>query len=114
MGSENLKKSPGLIISNTESIRSFLLSASKDHKLSEELQKQALNLSSLNNVPYKSVRELWLESQHSTRPDLIHLFTRTEFVFTSPKPREKVNSYSIRSVWLMRKMRNGRKCSQWI
>lgn len=90
MGSNHPKNSSGLVILNNESIHSFLLSASKDSLLSQELQATAYNLSSLNNVPYKSVRQIWVESHPLARPKLSRLFSGSEFVFTSPKPREKV------------------------
>ncbi|KAG8475700.1 hypothetical protein CXB51_032413 [Gossypium anomalum] len=64
---------PGLVITMTESIRSFLLSASNDHCLSEELQELTLTLSSAANAS----------------PRLISLFSGSNFVFTCPKPREK-------------------------
>ncbi|KAH7573233.1 hypothetical protein JRO89_XS03G0095700 [Xanthoceras sorbifolium] len=89
MGSDDQKRSPGLVISNSESIRSFLVLASRDSQLSPELQEVAFNLSSLNNLPYKSIRNIWVASHPSTRADLIRLFSGSAFVFTSPKPREK-------------------------
>ncbi|KAL5865671.1 hypothetical protein ACOSQ3_003185 [Xanthoceras sorbifolium] len=89
MGSDDQKRSPGLVISNSESIRSFLVLASRDSQLSPELQEIAFNLYSLNNLPYKSIRNIWVASHPSTRPDLIRLFSGSAFVFTSPKPREK-------------------------
>ncbi|KAI9176871.1 hypothetical protein LWI28_008066 [Acer negundo] len=89
MGSDDQLKSPGLVISTTESIRSFLVLASKDPQLSPELQEIAFSLSSLNILPYKSIRNIWVSSHPSTRPDLIRLFSGSAFVFTSPAPREK-------------------------
>ncbi|KAL1087513.1 hypothetical protein V6Z11_D08G188400 [Gossypium hirsutum] len=80
---------PGLVITVTESIRSFLLSASNDRRLSEELRELALTLSSAANAPYKQIRSIWMESVFDTRPGLISLFSGSNFVFTSPKPREK-------------------------
>ncbi|KAJ6327130.1 hypothetical protein OIU78_014083 [Salix suchowensis] len=66
----------GLRISMTEPIRSFLLSASKEVEVPRELQDLALNLSSQNNLHYKSLRSIWIRSPPSTRPpDLIRLFS---------------------------------------
>ncbi|KAJ4728661.1 ATPase, vacuolar ER assembly factor, Vma12 [Melia azedarach] len=96
MGSDFAQNSAGLIIFNSESIRSFLLSASEDPQLSPELQATASNLSSLSNVPYKSIRSIWVESNPSIRPDLFSLFSLSEFVFTSPKPREKSEELKAR------------------
>lgn len=87
MSSDDQK--PGLVITVTESIRSFLLSASNDRRLSEELRELALTLSSAANAPYKQIRSIWMESAFDTRPELISLFSGSNFVFTSPKPREK-------------------------
>lgn len=92
----------GLVISATETIRSFLSGASKDPHLSPELQQIAFDLTSQCNVPYKSLRALWFASQPYTRPALIQLLSGSEFVFTSPKPREKVIRFSINVVWLLR------------
>ncbi|XP_021827781.1 uncharacterized protein LOC110768364 [Prunus avium] len=87
---------PGLVVSTTEPILSFLTSASTDPHLSQELQQIASNLSSKPNVPYKSLRALWLASNVSTRPQLVQLFSGSEFVLTSPKPREKSEELKAR------------------
>lgn len=89
---------PGLIISNTETIRSFLIQASKDVQLSPELKDDALNLSSQTNIPYKALRNIWVSSPHSTRPDLLSVFSGSGFVFTSPKPRQKVITPCLKSI----------------
>lgn len=86
---------PGLVVSTTEPILSFLTSASTDPHLSHELQQIASNLSSKPNVPYKSLRALWVASDASTRPQLAQLFSGCEFVLTSPKPREKVKRKTL-------------------
>ncbi|KAK9274456.1 hypothetical protein L1049_021703 [Liquidambar formosana] len=96
MISDDPSTSPGLIISNTEPIRSFLSSASHDPHLSQELQQTASNLSSQTTLPYKSIRTLWSASQCSTRPDLMRLFSGSEFVLNSPKPREKSEELQAR------------------
>ncbi|PKI45728.1 uncharacterized protein LOC116193304 [Punica granatum] len=86
----------GLVISATESIRSFLLSASRDPHLSEQLQELASDLRSLDNVPYKPLRSIWIASSPDVRPDLVRLFSGSGFVFTSPKPREKSEELKAR------------------
>ncbi|XP_050377426.1 uncharacterized protein LOC126794700 [Argentina anserina] len=87
---------PGLVISTTEPILSFLASASTDPHLSKELQQTAAQLSSKSNVPYRAVRALWVASHASTRPHLLHLFSGSGFVFTSPPPREKSEELKAR------------------
>ncbi|KAM1787436.1 hypothetical protein ACFX11_037831 [Malus domestica] len=87
---------PGLVVSTTEPILSFLTSASTDPHLSHELQQIASNLSSKPTVSYKSLRALWVASDASTRPHLAQLFSGCEFVLTSPKPREKSEELKAR------------------
>lgn len=84
------RNASGLILSATEPIQSFLALACDDHRLSEELRDIASDLRSRNTVPYKLLRAIWTGSDPSTRPDLSGLFSGSDFVFTSPKPREKV------------------------
>ncbi|KAL0728864.1 hypothetical protein Bca4012_024957 [Brassica carinata] len=86
----------GLILSATESMRSFLALACDDRRLSEELRDIASDLSSRNTVPYKFLRAIWTGSDPSTRPDLLGLFSGSDFVFTSPKPREKSEELKLR------------------
>ncbi|XP_028802831.1 uncharacterized protein LOC114758071 isoform X1 [Neltuma alba] len=86
----------GLVISATESIISFLSVASKDPSLSEELQQTASNLLRQPNVPYMSLRAIWMASDPLTRPDLMQLFSGTQFLFSSPKPREKSEELKAR------------------
>ncbi|KAF9598805.1 hypothetical protein IFM89_031473 [Coptis chinensis] len=89
-GENSNLNSSGLLIANNETIRSFLLkSIIQDSNLNQQHHQIALNLSSQNNVPYKLIRNLWTVSSPSRRPKLIHLFNDSEFVLTSPKPREK-------------------------
>ncbi|KAL5781728.1 hypothetical protein ACOSP7_006757 [Xanthoceras sorbifolium] len=108
MGSDDQKRSPGLVISNSESIRSFLVLALRYSQLSPELQEIAFNLSSLNNLPYKSIRNIWVASHPSTRADLIRLFSGSAFVFTSPKPRERLVVFFM---WrLFRALKNTSVC----
>ncbi|XP_039000515.1 uncharacterized protein LOC120126373 isoform X2 [Hibiscus syriacus] len=88
MSSDDLNQT-GLVITLTESIRSFLLSISDDPRLSQELQELALALSSATDASYKQIRSLWIQSDVEARPGLISLFSGSNFVFASPKPREK-------------------------
>ncbi|PRQ18811.1 putative ATPase, vacuolar ER assembly factor, Vma12 [Rosa chinensis] len=87
---------PGLVISTTPPILSFLVSASTDPHLSKDLQQTASKLSSKSNVPYRAIRALWVASRASTRPQLVKLFSGSGFVFTSPKPREKSEELKAR------------------
>ncbi|KAG2241373.1 hypothetical protein Bca52824_096643 [Brassica carinata] len=84
------KDASGLILSVSEPMRSFLALACDDLRLSDELRDIASDLRSRKTVPYKLLRGIWTGSDPSTRPDLLGLFSGSEFVFTSPKPREKV------------------------
>ncbi|KAK8484117.1 hypothetical protein V6N13_122621 [Hibiscus sabdariffa] len=81
----------GLVISVTESLRAFLTSASNDPLLSQGLRELALALalSPATNASYRQIRSLWIASNVETRPRLISLFSGSNFVLTSPKPREK-------------------------
>ncbi|XP_021604927.1 uncharacterized protein LOC110609569 isoform X2 [Manihot esculenta] len=97
MSNETLPpNSPGLAVLPTESIRSFLLSASKEPRLSHQLRDLASNLISQNHIHYGSLRSIWIASDPSTRPQLISLFSGSEFIFTSPKPREKSEELKAR------------------
>ncbi|XVE57419.1 hypothetical protein DITRI_Ditri04bG0089500 [Diplodiscus trichospermus] len=89
MSSDDPQNQPWLVITVNDSIRSFLLSASNDPCLSQELQQLAFILSALANAPYKQIRSIWIESDADTRAGLISLFSGSDFVFASPKPREK-------------------------
>ncbi|PSR89246.1 Bifunctional UDP-N-acetylglucosamine transferase and deubiquitinase [Actinidia chinensis var. chinensis] len=86
----------GLTITNTETIRSFLTAASNDPLLLQDLRKTASDLSTRPSVPYKSLRPVWFGSEPSTRPDLLRLFSGSDFVFASPKPREKSEELKAR------------------
>ncbi|KAA8525864.1 hypothetical protein F0562_007719 [Nyssa sinensis] len=95
-GDSSSNPTGGLIISNTDTVRSFLSSASDDASLSVDLRQIASILSSQPSVPYKSLRSLWFASDPSTRPDLLRLFSGSDFIFTSPKPREKSEELKVR------------------
>jgi hypothetical protein len=94
------KNGSGLILSATEPLRSFLALASGDRRLSDELRGIASDLRSKNTIPYKLLRAIWTGSDPSTRPDLLGLFSGSNFVFTSPKPREKSEELKLRLVKL--------------
>ncbi|XP_057427158.1 uncharacterized protein LOC130720526 [Lotus japonicus] len=79
----------GLIISITDSIRTFLTGASNNPTLSLELRQSSSDLLRQSDVPYAPLRAVWIASDPSTRPELTRLFSGTRFVFSSPKPREK-------------------------
>lgn len=86
----------GLVISSTDPIRVFLSRASNDPNLSEELRQTSSDLLSQSEVPYAPLRAVWMASDPSTRPDLTRLFSGTQFVFSSPKPREKSEELKAR------------------
>lgn len=88
----------GLVISTTPLIRVFLSAASKDSSLSDELQQASSDLLLQSEVPYAPLRAVWMASDPSTRPDLTRLFSGTRFIFSSPKPREKVSFLFLLSV----------------
>ncbi|CBI33868.3 hypothetical protein VitviT2T_002448 [Vitis vinifera] len=96
MGEEEASKHNGLIIGNTDTIRSFLRSASTDPHLSADLQLTASTLASQTTLPYKPLRALWVASPSQTRPKLSGLLYGSQFIFTSPKPREKSEELKLR------------------
>ncbi|GKF07165.1 hypothetical protein Tco_0041389 [Tanacetum coccineum] len=87
--------STGLIISKTKTIQSFLATSSNNTHLSQDLRDIAASssLSDDGSISYKSLRSIWLASDPLTRPDLSVLLSGSGFVFTSPKPREKVVTF---------------------
>lgn len=95
-GDTSSTSAAGLNLSNTDAIRSFLISASGDFTLSSVLRQSASDLASQPSVSYKSVRSIWFASDPSTRPDLLRLFSGSVFVFYSPKPREKSEELKAR------------------
>lgn len=86
----------GLLVSNTNYIRSFLSTASNDPLLPQDLRLTAVDLSSQSSVPYKALRSIWFSSKPDTRPELLSLFSGTDFIFISPKPREKSEELKAR------------------
>lgn len=86
----------GLLVSNTNYIRSFLSTASNDPLLPQDLRQTAVDLSSQSSVPYKALRSVWFSSKPDTRPELLSLFSGTDFIFISPKPREKSEELKAR------------------
>ncbi|WOK96034.1 hypothetical protein Cni_G04741 [Canna indica] len=80
----------GLVLSNNDVIRSFLSSAAEDFgNLSDELREVANTLSPQSSVSYQSLRSIWSALPPADRPALRVLFAGADFVFSSPKPREK-------------------------
>ncbi|KAK3029905.1 hypothetical protein RJ639_038528 [Escallonia herrerae] len=86
----------GLTISATEALRSFLTSAASNTALSSDLRSTASSLSLRPSVPYKSLRSIWIASDPSTRPGLASILSGSQFVLTSPKPREKSEELKVR------------------
>ncbi|CAI9095329.1 OLC1v1031258C1 [Oldenlandia corymbosa var. corymbosa] len=82
--------SSALAISTTDAIRSFLTALSVNLDLSKDVRDLASSLSQHPSVSYKSLKSIWIQSDRKTRPDLLNLLTRSNFHFTSPVPREKV------------------------
>ncbi|KAL7107748.1 hypothetical protein ACP275_06G074200 [Erythranthe tilingii] len=88
--------SGGLIISTTDAIRSFITGASTDSHLSEDLRDIASSVTVQSTVPYRSLKAIWLGSECETRPNLSSLLNGCNFIFTSPKPREKSEELKVR------------------
>lgn len=88
--------SGGLIMSTTDSIRSFLITASSDSSLHQDFRDLSSLLSLHPSVPYKSFKSIWLGVDPNIRPDLATLLTGSNFIFTSPKPREKSVELKVR------------------
>ncbi|XP_074559873.1 uncharacterized protein LOC141815906 [Curcuma longa] len=87
----------GLNVDNTEAIRSFLISASTGvHSLPDNLRDVASALLPESSVSYRSLRSIWHALPPSDRPALRHLFKGADFVFSSPKPREKSEELKAR------------------
>ena len=84
---------PGLVVTVTDPIRSFLSFAAGSPDLSDDLRGLASALSSERAVPYRSIRAIWCADCSRGRPPLRQLLQGAQFVLSSPKPREKV-SYS--------------------
>lgn len=86
----------GLVLSTTETIHSFLAGASSDVELSDDLRELASSLCDHPTLPYKHLRSIWICSNSSTRPDLMVMLFGSNFVFSSPKPREKSEELKAR------------------
>ncbi|CAN1145874.1 hypothetical protein LINPERHAP2_LOCUS14932 [Linum perenne] len=93
---ESPSDSPGLVVKKQDHIQSFLLSASSEPGLPQDLKDLASSLLSQDNVPYAPLRRIWFKSQPSSRPELIFLFSGCEFVFSSPKQRERSDELKAR------------------
>lgn len=85
----------GVVVSITDELRSFLTSSSTDSHLSEDLRDLSSSLTIQSTVPYKSLKSIWLGSRPGVRPDLSSLLAGSNFVFTSPTPRQKVVSFIV-------------------
>ncbi|KAL3645548.1 hypothetical protein CASFOL_010728 [Castilleja foliolosa] len=86
----------GLIITATDDIRTFLTAASADSHLSKDFRDLSSSLIINSTVPYKSLKTIWFGSRRETRPDLSSLLHGSNFIFTSPKPREKSEELKVR------------------
>ncbi|XP_009771686.1 uncharacterized protein [Nicotiana sylvestris] len=86
----------GLVLSTTETIHSFLAGALSDVELSDDLRELASSLCDHPTLPYKHLRSIWICSNSSTRPDLMVMLFGSNFVFSSPKPREKSEELKAR------------------
>ncbi|CAA0811965.1 Unknown protein [Striga hermonthica] len=86
----------GLILSTTDVIRSFLTAASTGSHLPKDLRDISSSLSAHSTVSYKSLRTIWFGSECESRPDLSSLLFGSNFIFTSPKPREKSEELKVR------------------
>jgi hypothetical protein len=82
---------PGLVVTATDPIRSFLSSAAASPDLAADLRDLASALSSAPAVPYRSIRAIWCADSSPARPPLRQLLQGAQFVLSSPKPREKVS-----------------------
>uniref|UniRef100_A0A1D1Y9E8 Retinoblastoma-related protein 1 n=1 Tax=Anthurium amnicola TaxID=1678845 RepID=A0A1D1Y9E8_9ARAE len=88
-GRDKCGKGCGLVFTMNAPISSFLLSAVEDPHLPPGLRELASDLSFQTSISYGSLRAIWLSSEPSRRPPLCLLFSGSEFVLDSPKPREK-------------------------
>ncbi|KAL8150541.1 hypothetical protein V2J09_020349 [Rumex salicifolius] len=93
---EEFTSSGGLLLSNTEIIRSFFSDVAADDRLSQHHRDAAASLSSQPSVGYRSLRSIWSASDPSTRPPLFSLLRGSSFVLCSPKPREKSEELKAR------------------
>lgn len=87
---------PGLVVTATDPIRSFLSSAAGSPDLSDDLRDLASALSSGSAVPYRSIRAIWCADCSRGRPPLRQLLQGAQFVLSSPKPREKSDELKAR------------------
>lgn len=87
---------PGLVITTTDPIRSFLSSAAASTDLADDLRDLASALSSEPAVPYRSIRAIWCADSSHGRPPLRQLLQGAQFVLSSPKPREKSDELKAR------------------
>ncbi|XP_047975217.1 uncharacterized protein LOC125217736 [Salvia hispanica] len=88
--------SGGLIISISDEMRSFLTTSSADSHLSEDLRRLSSSLSLQSSAPYQSLKSIWLGSESDSRPHLSSLLGGSNFIFTSPTPRQKSEELKAR------------------
>ncbi|KAF0930826.1 hypothetical protein E2562_035403 [Oryza meyeriana var. granulata] len=86
----------GLVVAATDPLRSFLSSSAASQDLPADLRDLASSLASESAVPYRSLRDIWCAASPDARPPLRHLLEGTDFVLTSPKPREKSDELKAR------------------
>lgn len=94
-GERCLPSGGGLVVENNDRIRSFLLNVTNDLSSSdftEESRRLASEIISQKSLRYRDLRAIWSSHPSSKRPALSELLYGTTFVFSSPKPREKVCS----------------------
>ncbi|XP_042059786.1 uncharacterized protein LOC121804361 [Salvia splendens] len=85
-----------LIVSTTDAMRSFLTISSTDSRLSEDLRHLSSSLSLQSTASYQSLRTIWFGSESGSRADLSSLLAGSNFVFTSPAPRQKSEELKAR------------------
>ncbi|KAL9256670.1 hypothetical protein AKJ16_DCAP08601 [Drosera capensis] len=87
--SPSLPSTTLLSISNTSTIQSFLAFSAANRRLPQPFRDAAACLVSRSSVPYGTLISIWFAADQGTRPGLSDLLRQSEFVFSSPKPREK-------------------------
>lgn len=88
--------SSGLVLTTTEAMHSFFTTSSANVDLSDDLRELANSLTDKSSVPYKHFKSIWVSSDPKTRPSILSLLSGSNFVFTSPKPREKSEELKAR------------------
>ncbi|PKA55707.1 hypothetical protein AXF42_Ash011999 [Apostasia shenzhenica] len=95
----------GLVVKNNATIRAFLSgAAAENERLSRDLRDLSSDLVARDSVPYRSIRAIWSALPAGVRPSVISLFFGIDFVFSSPKPREKSEELKARLMKLAEMM----------